>query len=98
MRLVSEESGSGSGSRGGLARFSLGVGDRFAQQGVAQLNAFQKAAAQGVEITPVWNKSHREHTIVGSQPEQTREEARAAVSDTGWRRPYFVDADHIGLP
>ncbi|MGD0581121.1 MAG: tagaturonate epimerase family protein [Bryobacteraceae bacterium] len=59
MRLVSETNGSGAGSRGGLARFSLGVGDRFAQQGVAQLNAFLQAAAQGVEITPVWNKEAR---------------------------------------
>lgn len=97
MRLVIEESGSGPGARGGLARFSLGVGDRFARQGVAQLNAFLQAEAQGVEITPVWNKSHREHTIVGSRPQETRDEARDAVAWTLWRRPYFVDADHIGL-
>ncbi|MGO9239580.1 MAG: tagaturonate epimerase family protein [Bryobacteraceae bacterium] len=97
MRLVSVESGAGAGNRGGLARFSLGVGDRFARQGAAQLKAFVQAAAQGVEITPVWNKSHREHTIVGSRPQGTWDEAREAVAETGWRRPYFVDADHIGL-
>jgi hypothetical protein len=97
MGLVTEQSGSEAGARGGLARFSLGVGDRFARQGVAQLNAFLRAEAQGVEITPVWNKSHREHTIVGSSPQATRDEARDAVAWTGWRRPYFVDADHIGL-
>ena len=99
MRLVSPEGGSGSGAGGGggLARFSLGVGDRFAREGAAQLSAFLRAAARGVEITPVWNKSHREHMIVGSQPRQTREAARAAVTLTCWGRAYFVDADHIGL-
>ena len=51
-----------------LERYSFGVGDRFARQAKAQLRAFVLASAQGVEVTPVWNKSHREHTTVGSEP------------------------------
>jgi len=78
-----------------LARFSMGVGDRFARQGAAQLDAFLKAEARGVEITPVWNKSHREHTIVGSKPVDQRHAADAAVAMRAWRHPYFVDADHV---
>jgi len=80
-----------------LSNYSIGIGDRFGHQGVAQLAALQKAAARGVTITPVWNKSHREHQIIGSSPTQTRHSADAAVKMSGWRGDYFVDADHIGL-
>jgi hypothetical protein len=78
-----------------LGRYSLGVGDRFAHEGVAQLQAFVEAARLGVDVTPVWNKSHREHLVVGSVPASVREEADAAVAALRWGRPYFVDADHI---
>ncbi len=80
-----------------LEKYSFGVGDRFAHQAKAQLRACMQAAAQGVEVTPVWNKSHREHTIVGSEPASVREAAEAAVRELGWDRPYHVDADHIRL-
>jgi tagaturonate epimerase len=80
-----------------LAKYSLGVGDRFAHQAKAQLRACMLAAEQGVEIIPVWNKSHREHLIVGSQPSSIRAAADAAVRDLGWTKPYHLDADHIRL-
>jgi tagaturonate epimerase len=80
-----------------LPKYSIGVGDRFAHQGAAQLQAIISAARQGVEVAPVWNKSHREHTIVGSRPADVRIEADRAVAALGWTGPYFVDADHISL-
>ncbi len=80
-----------------LERFSIGVGDRFAHEAVAQLQACVLAARHGVEVVPVWNKSHREHTIVGSAPDSVRYEADAAVAALGWKRSYYVDADHINL-
>jgi tagaturonate epimerase len=80
-----------------LPKYSIGVGDRFAHQGAAQLQAIMSAARQGVEVAPVWNKSHREHTIVGSRPADVRAEADRAVQALGWTGPYFVDADHISL-
>jgi hypothetical protein len=80
-----------------LGKYSLGVGDRFAQQAKAQLRAVLAAAAEGVEVTPVWNKSNREHNIVGSEPASVLEAARDAVRELDWRRPFHVDADHIGL-
>jgi hypothetical protein len=80
-----------------LGRYSLGVGDRFAHQAGAQLKACALALERGVEIVPVWNKSYREHTIVGSQPESVRVAADAAVQELGWTLPYHVDADHIRL-
>ena len=55
------------------------------------------AAQKGVEVIPVWNKSNREHAIIGSEPAGTRAAADAAVKTLGWKRPYHVDADHIGL-
>ncbi|MBV9403760.1 MAG: hypothetical protein JO211_00340 [Acidobacteriaceae bacterium] len=80
-----------------LPKYSLGVGDRFAQQGKAQLQACVMAAERGVTVIPVWNKSNREHTIIGSDPCSTRKEADEAVRALNWQLPYFVDADHIGL-
>ena len=80
-----------------LPKYSMGIGDRFAHQGKAQLAAFVKARQLGVEVTPVWNKSNREHLIVHSEPPSVRAEADAAVAALGWQGPYFVDADHIGL-
>jgi len=80
-----------------LPKYSIGVGDRFAHQAKAQLRACILAAERGVEIVPVWNKSNREHAIVGSEPSGTRKAADAAVQALGWHKPYFVDADHINL-
>jgi len=80
-----------------LPKFTIGVGDRFALQGRAQLRACAQALENGAEVIPVWNKSNREHLIVGSEPSQTRQAARAAIEDLAWTRPYFLDADHIGL-
>lgn len=80
-----------------LSRFSVGVGDRFAHQAKAQLAACVLAADAGIEVVPVWNKSNREHMIIGSEPKQTRMAADAAVRDLGWNKPYFLDADHINL-
>jgi hypothetical protein len=80
-----------------LPKYSVGTGDRFAHQAKAQLQACIKAAASGVEVVPVWNKSNREHTIIGSEPISTRSAADAAVKELGWTKPYFCDADHINL-
>ncbi|MFZ0828870.1 MAG: tagaturonate epimerase family protein [Verrucomicrobiia bacterium] len=80
-----------------LGKFSFGLGDRFAHQGRAQLRACVLAAGFGVDIVPVWNKSNREHLIVGTEPSSLRAEADAAVKALGWNNPYHVDADHIRL-
>jgi hypothetical protein len=80
-----------------LPKYSMGVGDRFARQGKAQLQAMIQARQAGVEVVPVWNKSHREHTIIHTDPATVRAEADQAVRALGWKGPYFVDADHIGL-
>lgn len=80
-----------------LPRFSFGVGDRFAHEAGAQLTAFEKLAAAGIVAAPVWNKSNREHSFIGSEPSSVREAAAAAVHARGWKHPWFVDADHIGL-
>ncbi|MCK3684149.1 tagaturonate epimerase family protein [Maribellus sp. YY47] len=80
-----------------LGKYSFGVGDRFNHEGEAQLSALIIATSEGVEITPVWNKSNREHNIVHSEPQETRTEADGAVKNQGWEGPYFVDADHINL-
>lgn len=80
-----------------LEKYSFGVGDRFAHQAKSQLRACMQAAAQGVEVIPVWNKSYREHAIVGSTPPSVRAAAEVAVRELDWTRPFHVDADHIRL-
>ena len=77
--------------------YTLGVGDRFAHQGRAQLDALVRAREEGLEVYPVWNKSHREHTFIKTTPDHVRAEADSAVAALGWSGPYYVDADHIGL-
>lgn len=80
-----------------LGKYSLGVGDRFSHQGVAQLRGIVKANESGLDISPVWNKSNREHIYVHSHPADVRKEADAAVAALGFSGKYFVDADHINL-
>lgn len=80
-----------------LGKYSLGIGDRFSHQGVAQLRGILKANQSGLDISPVWNKSNREHTYVHSHPADVRKEADAAVAALGFKGKYFVDADHINL-
>jgi hypothetical protein len=80
-----------------LNKYSVGTGDRFAHQAKAQLQACQKALESGVEVVPVWNKSNREHMIIGSEPSSVRQAADAAVKALDWKLPYFCDADHITL-
>ena len=80
-----------------LGKYSIGFGDRFAQQAQAQLRACVQMAQHGVEVTPVWNKSNREHQIIRSEPASVRATAAAAVAGLGWKKPWHVDADHIRL-
>ena len=81
-----------------IGKYSFGVGDRFAHEGVNQLKALIKAEEDfGVHFVPVWNKSNREHQIVGTEPVETRREADEAVRALGYKDQYFVDADHINL-
>ncbi|MFO8026666.1 MAG: tagaturonate epimerase family protein [Opitutales bacterium] len=80
-----------------LPRFTFGMGDRFGQQGEAQLQAVLDGRAQGIELAPVWNKSQREHSLVGTEPKSLRVEADAAVAALDYSGPYFVDADHINF-
>ena len=80
-----------------LGKFSLGMGDRFAQEAEAQLRACALAAEHGATIVPVWNKSNREHLIIGSEPASVRSAAAAAVEKLGWTATWHIDADHIQI-
>jgi hypothetical protein len=80
-----------------LGKYSIGLGDRFGHQGGAQLKAIMEAGKKGIEITPVWNKSNREHVTIGTEPGDVRNEADAVTKKLGFKKQYFVDADHINL-
>jgi hypothetical protein len=78
-----------------IKKYSFGIGDRFAHQGKYLLQAFVEAKALGLDISPVWSKSFREHKAVHTLQHSVRKEADQATKSLGWREPYFVDADHI---
>lgn len=80
-----------------IEKFTFGMGDRFAHEGQAQLRAVMMAKAEGVDVVPVWNKSNREHSIVGSEPASVLAEAEEAVKTLEWCGGFHVDADHINL-
>jgi hypothetical protein len=80
-----------------LGKYSIGLGDRFGHQGSAQLKAIMEAGKKGIEITPVWNKSNREHVIIGTEPGDVRKEADSVTKKLAFSKPFFVDADHINL-
>lgn len=80
-----------------IEKITFGMGDRFAHQAKAQLQACVQASEQGANVTPVWNKSHREHSIVGSQPPSVLAAAEIAIRELGWTQPFYIDADHINI-
>jgi len=80
-----------------IEKYSIGIGDRFGKEGLAQLRAVQQAEKAGAVVVPVWNKSFREHSIIGTKPDDVRAEADAAARAGGWKHAYHVDADHIGV-
>ena len=80
-----------------LEKYSIGTGDRFGKQASAQLESVIKAGAAGTEVAIIWNKSHREHAIIHTDPDTVRFAADNAIKAADWKGSYYVDADHIGL-
>jgi len=80
-----------------LTKYSFGMGDRFAHQAGWQLKVILELEKNGIEVTPVWNKSNREHTTIGSEPADTLKAAEQAIETAGYTKPWFIDADHINL-
>lgn len=78
-----------------IGKYSMGLGDRFGHQGEAQLRAVLLAQEAGFTITPVWNKSQREHQTLHTKPQEVRAAADQAVKALNWTGDYLVDADHI---
>ena len=64
-------------------KYSIGIGDRFGHQGAAQLRAIIEAGKKSIDITPVWNKSNREHLTICTNPEDVRMEADKAILKPG---------------
>ena len=80
-----------------LEKYSIGTGDRFTKEAEAQLQAVKKAKEDGINLAIVWNKSHREHAIIHTDPVSVRHAADSAVRELDWEGAYYVDADHINL-
>ena len=80
-----------------LSKYSIGIGDRFGHEAKAQLKAIIDANSKLNFITPVWNKSFREHNIIHTKPSDTRIAADKAIQQLNWKEQFFIDADHINM-
>lgn len=80
-----------------LSKYSIGVGDRFGMQARAQLSAIIEARSLALCVVPVWNKSNREHSIIGTGPLEQRAAVEEAIRDYAFTGEYHVDADHINM-
>jgi len=80
-----------------IEKYSFGVGDRFSKEGEAQLKAIKQINDLGVDVVPVWNKSYREHKITKTTHASVLNEAKHAVTNEGWTKSFYIDADHIGM-
>jgi hypothetical protein len=80
-----------------IEKYSFGTGDRFGKEGKSQLEAIIEINKLGIPVVPVWNKSHREHSIVKTTQAAVAKEAADAVAAKEWKGSVYVDADHIGL-
>ena len=88
-----------------LEKYTIGVGDRFAHQAKAQLQACVQLANDGIDVVPVWNKSNREHSFIGSDPQSVYDAAKVAVEELGWHKGFdalrkakkFLHRLHMGL-
>ena len=78
-----------------LEKYSMGIGDRFGKECIPQLKAIHLAWQNGIPLVPVWNKSFREHSIIGSNPSNTQRIIQSAVHDFKWQNSFYIDADHI---
>jgi len=81
-----------------LSKYSIGIGDRFGRSATAQLKAVMDFSAdKNVTITPVWNKSFREHSLIGTAPSDTLASVKNAVTKNNYTGDYFLDADHVNI-
>ena len=80
-----------------IEKYSIGTGDRFGMEAEAQLAAVKRVFEEGLDVSIVWNKSYREHSIIHSEPVSVRRAAESAVKKLNWKGSWFVDADHINM-
>jgi hypothetical protein len=80
-----------------IEKYSFGVGDRFGKEGSAQLAAIQEISKHDLYVIPVWNKSYREHKIIGSSPVDIAKEVLNAVKSNKYTGSYYIDADHVNF-
>ena len=62
-----------------IEKRALGMGDRVARQGKAQLQVSMHARDFRIQAAPVWTKSNREHTLVGTELSSVLVEAVSAL-------------------
>ena len=78
-----------------LNKYSFGFGDRFSLHSNAFFNALKQAHDNGIQITPIWNKSIREYSILGDKPAQIKSKVDVLMKQHDWCKKYIIDADHI---
>ena len=81
-----------------LEKYSLGIGDRFGMEGVAQLRALQAGKGTGRDSSCRSGTNRTASTPSSGRNRRIRcGPSTAAVAAASWTDPFYLDADHIGL-
>ncbi|MEM1136489.1 MAG: tagaturonate epimerase family protein, partial [Bacteroidota bacterium] len=80
-----------------LDKYSFGFGDRFSLHREAFLLALKKVNEQGIEVTPIWNKSYYEYINIGDNITEVKEDIDHVTAKNPWCKKYYIDADHINI-
>ena len=75
--------------------YSFGFGDRFSLHGQAFINAINEAQKNGIDVFPVWNKSHTEYKRTLDTPAQMSASVKNLLAKSAWSNAYGLDADHV---
>lgn len=78
---------------------SAGFGDRLGLATPGHVRAMEWALTQGASVAPIFaQQSVRENARTHRTPQQVLDDAMWGVFQTGWRRPWGADADHLKTP
>jgi len=77
--------------------FSFGFGDRFSLHGHAFVKAIKELQANGINIFPVWNKSHTEYKSTADTPKQMYLSIKNCAQEASLNQGFGFDADHVTM-
>lgn len=78
-----------------LGKYSIGFNNSITHPEIAQLAAIQLATNNGIQITPVWNKTYTEHLQTKSTAAEFQNYIEESRKQANWKADYFIDSENI---